>query len=364
MSKPLTSLDSYRLLGRSGLRVSPLCLGTMTFGTDWGWGADAETSHAIFRAYTERGGNFIDTANFYTDGSSERIVGECIADERERYVLATKYTLNTRRGDPNAGGNHRKNMIQAVEASLKRLGTDYIDLYWVHAWEYRTPIDEVMRALDDLVRQGKILYVGASDFPAWKVAQANTLAELMGWSRFIGLQVEYSLAMRDIERDLAPMAVEMGLGVTPWSPLAGGLLTGKYTREELERQRQAAGEHDAFNSSNRLMAADERKLVIVDTVDAVAKEIGRTPAQVALNWTLTRPGVASTILGARRVEQIEDNLGALDFTLDDEQLARLDDASRIELGFPHDFITGGFVDDIVTGGSDIAPQRVAVRTTA
>ena len=358
MSQPITTLDSYRLLGRSGLRVSPLCLGTMTFGSDWGWGADEATSQAIFRAYAERGGNFIDTANFYTEGSSEKLVGRCIAGERDRFVLATKYTLNTRRGDPNAGGNHRKSMMQAVEASLERLGTDYIDLYWVHAWEYRTPIDEVMRALDDLVRQGKVLYVGASDFPAWKVAQANTLAELRGWSRFIGLQVEYSLAMRDIERDLVPMAVELGLGVTPWSPLAGGLLSGKYSRDDIERQRQAnaAGELDVFDSRQRVLLPDDRQLSVVDEVKAIAEEIDRSPAQVALNWTLTRPGVTSTLIGARHVAQLEDNLGALDFGLDATHLTRLDRISRIELGFPHDFIAGDFVDDIITGGTTIASR--------
>ncbi|MDI5986483.1 aldo/keto reductase [Halomonas sp. M4R5S39] len=356
MSQAITTLDSYRLLGRSGLRVSPLCLGTMTFGADWGWGTDEATSEAIFRAYAEKGGNFIDTANFYTEGSSEKIVGRCLAGERDRFVLATKYTLNTRRGDPNAGGNHRKNMVQAVEASLKRLGTDYIDLYWVHAWEYRTPIDEVMRALDDLVRQGKVLYVGASDFPAWKVAQANTLAEFRGWSRFIGLQVEYSLAMRDIERDLVPMAVDLGLGVTPWSPLAGGLLTGKYSRDDIERQRRAnaAGEVDVFNSRQRVLLPDERQLSIAEEVRAIAEEVGRSPAQVALNWTLTRPGVTSTLLGARRVAQIEDNLGALEFSLDDQQLTRLNEISEVDLGFPHDFITGEFVNDIITGGARIA----------
>ncbi|EPC03162.1 hypothetical protein L861_22905 [Litchfieldella anticariensis FP35 = DSM 16096] len=360
MSQPITTLDSYRLLGRSGLRVSPLCLGTMTFGSDWGWGADEATSEAIFRAYAEKGGNFIDTANFYTNGSSEKIVGRCIAGDRDRFVLATKYTLNTRCGDPNAGGNQRKNMVQSVEASLKRLGTDYIDLYWVHAWEYRTPVDEVMRALDDLVRQGKVLYIGASDFPAWKVSEANTLAELRGWSRFIGLQVEYSLAMRDIERDLVPMATELGLGVTPWSPLAGGLLTGKYSRADIERQQRAneAGELDVFNNQQRVLLPNERQLSIADEVRAIAEEVDRSPAQVALNWTLTRPGVTSTILGARRVEQLQDNLGALDFSLSDEQLTRLNEISQIELGFPHDFITGEFVNDIITGGATIASRWV------
>lgn len=218
---PITSLDTYRLLGRSGLRVSPLCLGTMTFGTDWGWGADNDTSKVIFEAYANRGGNFIDTANFYTNGTSEKLVGELIASERDRFVLATKYTMNMRPGDPNAGGNHRKNMVRSVEDSLRRLGTDYIDLYWLHAWDSTTPVDEVMRALDDLVRAGKILHVGASNAPAWKIAQANTLSELMGWTRFVAMQVEYSLAVRDVERELLPMARELDIAVLPWSPLAG-----------------------------------------------------------------------------------------------------------------------------------------------
>nr|WP_163500867.1 aldo/keto reductase [Halomonas socia] len=363
MNRPITTLDTYQLLGRSGLRVSPLCLGTMTFGSDWGWGADEATSEAIFRAYAERGGNFIDTANFYTAGTSERIVGRCIAGDRDRFVLSTKYTLNMRPGDPNAGGNHRKSLVQAVEASLKRLGTDYIDLYWVHAWEYRTPIDEVMRALDDLVRQGKVLYVGASDFAAWKVAEANTLAELMGWSRFIGLQVEYSLARRDSERDLIPMAAELGLGVMPWSPLAGGLLTGKYTREDIERQRHASesGELSAFGGQQRLLLPSERQLSIADAVQAIAEELERTPAQVALGWLLTRPAVASPIMGARHLAQLEDNLGALHVPFSDDQLVRLDRLSQVDLGFPHDFITSPFVNDNVTGGARIPPQRIAVR---
>ncbi|QTP57814.1 aldo/keto reductase [Billgrantia antri] len=363
MNRPITSLDSYRLLGRSGLRVSPLCLGTMTFGSEWGWGADEATSEAIFRAYAERGGNFIDTANFYTEGTSERIIGRCIANDRDRFVLSTKYTLNMRHGDPNAGGNHRKSLMQAVEASLKRLGTDYIDLYWVHAWEYRTPIEEVMRALDDLVRQGKVLYLGASDFPAWKVAEANTLAELMGWSRFIGLQVEYNLVQRDSERDLVPMAAELGLGVMPWSPLAGGLLTGKYTRNDIERQRHASesGELLAFGGQQRLLLPSERQLAIADAVREIAEELACAPAQVALGWLLTRPTVTCPIVGARYLAQLEDNLGALDVPFSDGQLARLDRLSRVELGFPHDFITSQFVNENVTGGARIPPQRVAVR---
>jgi aryl-alcohol dehydrogenase-like predicted oxidoreductase len=348
-------LDHYRLLGRSGLRVSPLCLGTMTFGTDWGWGADEETSRAIFDAYAGRGGNFIDTANFYTRGTSERLVGRFVAGERDRFVLASKYTLNMNPGDPNAGGNHRKCMVRAVEASLQRLATDYIDLYWLHVWDDTTPVDEIMRGLDDLVRAGKILYIAVSDTPAWRIAQANTLAELRGWSRFIALQVEYNLALRDAERDLIPMAIGLGLGVLPWSPLASGLLSGKYSRADLDRQR-AAGQGAGVEGARPLTLSDKR-IEVAEAVKAVAADIGRTPAQVALAWLLARPGVTSPILGARTRAQIEDNLGALEVILDADALQRLEAASEITLGFPHDFIAGDMVRGIVAGGTTIEPRR-------
>ncbi|MBT8486173.1 MAG: aldo/keto reductase [Phycisphaerales bacterium] len=362
MPESTTQLDHYRLLGRSGLRVSPLCLGTMTFGTDWGWGADRDTSRAIFDAYAEAGGNFIDTANFYTKGTSEKLVGEFVGRERDRFVIATKYTLNMRPGDPNAGGNHRKNMVRAVEASLERLGTDFIDLYWLHMWDSTTPVDEVMRGLDDLVRAGKVVYIGVSDTAAWKVAQANTLAELRGWSRFIALQVSYSLALRDVERDLAPMAIELGLGVTPWAPLAGGILTGKYTRADiprLEAARTAEG-FDPFDSTDRPLTLTEQRLALADVVKQVAAEAGRTPAQVAINWLLTRPGVTSPIIGARTLAQVKDNLAALGFIPSDDMLARLDEASAISLGFPHDFLAGPFVQQLVHGGARVETPGVRV----
>src|ERR1700678_2661255 len=221
-----TSMN-YKLLGRSGLRVSDLCLGTMTFGDAWGWGTDKDEARNIYNAYREAGGNFIDTANIYTNGVSERFIAEFMSGHRGEIVVATKYTNAKPGADANAGGNQRKNMVQAVEASLKRLGTDYIDLYWLHIWDQITPVEAVMRAFDDLVRQGKILYAGVSDMPAWLVAKANTLAELRGWTSFVGLQIEYSLIERTPERDLLPMAADLGLGVTAWSPLAGGILTGK-----------------------------------------------------------------------------------------------------------------------------------------
>jgi aryl-alcohol dehydrogenase-like predicted oxidoreductase len=230
----------YKLLGNSGLRVSELCLGTMTFGEDWGWGSSEEESRKVYDAFLDAGGNFIDTANIYTSGTSERLLGEFLHGQREHIVLATKYTNAAPGTDPNAAGNHRKSMVQALEASLKRLKTDYIDLYWLHIWDQITPIEEVMRAFDDLVRQGKILYAGVSDIPAWVVAKGNTLAALRGWTPFVGLQIEYSLIERTPERELLPMAADLGLGVTAWSPLAGGVLTGK--------QLEAGGAKDSRQS--------------------------------------------------------------------------------------------------------------------
>lgn len=350
-----TRLDEYQLLGRSGLRVSPLCLGTMTFGTDWGWGSDKETSRAILDTYAERGGNFLDTSNYYTDGTSETFLGEFLEGRRDWFVLGTKYSLNVRQGDPNAGGNHRKNMVQAIEGSLKRLRTDRVDIYWLHAWDFSTPVDELMRGLDDLVRQGKIGYIAVSDTPAWKVAQLNQYAEAHGLTRFIAYQAEYNLATRDAEREILPMCRELGLGVTPWAPLAGGVLTGKYSREDMEREQRERKSDDLFGSNeNRMPLLTERKLEIADTIKQVAEEAGRSSSQVALNWLLTQAGVPSLIIGARKLSNLEDNLGCLDFTLTDEQLARLDEVSKIELGFPHEFIGNPVVREIVTGGAKIA----------
>jgi aryl-alcohol dehydrogenase-like predicted oxidoreductase len=342
-----TALTDYRLLGRSGLRVSPLCLGTMTFGEDWGWGADRETSRRLLDRYLERGGNFIDTANLYTNGTSESLLGEFLEGRREQVVLATKFTLSMRRGDPNGGGNQRKNLMQSLEASLRRLRTDRIDLYWVHAWDGVTPVDETMRALDDAVRQGKVLYVGVSDYPAWKVAQANTLAELRGWTAFRALQVEYSLVQRDVERELVPMARELGLGVTPWAPLAGGVLTGKYAQ---------GGESQRRDRNMNLHRLGERTDRIVRELLAIAGELGKSPAQVAIRWCLERPGVTSPILGARNVEQLDDNLGALTFTLSDDQRRRLDEASAIALGWPHDFLAQPGVRENLAGGTTLVNE--------
>jgi aryl-alcohol dehydrogenase-like predicted oxidoreductase len=354
-SEPITRLDHYRLLGRSGLRVSPLCLGTMTFGTDWGWGADKETSRQIFDTYVEHGGNFIDTADFYTNGTSEKLVGKFIHDRRDAFVLATKYTLKKRQGDPNAAGNHRKSMMTAIEASLKRLDTDYIDLYWLHIWDGTTPVDELMRAFDDLVRQGKVLYIAISDTPAWKIAQLNTYAEAHALTRFISTQVEYSLVQRDAERDILPMCRELGIGLLPWSPLGSGVLTGKYSDDDLKAERDAIAKGDAnpLDSSNRIVGLTEQKLRVAEAVKDIAGQVGCSPAQVALNWLLTRNGVTSLIIGARTLEQLEDNLGCLDFTLDKEQLDQLDEVSAIELGFPHDFMASPFIQDLYTAGATI-----------
>lgn len=331
----------YTLLGKTGLRVSELCLGTMTFGEDWGWGAPIETSRRILELYAEAGGNFIDTANKYTNGSSESFLGELLHSDRDHFVISTKYTLQTRAGDPNTAGNHRKNLVQALEASLKRLRTDHIDVYWVHARDTLTPVEEVMRALDDQVRAGKVLYVGVSDWPAWEVAYANTLADLRGWSAFVGLEIEYSLLQRTPERDLLPMAQAFDLGVTCWSPLAGGLLTGKYLP-------------DAKHSDDRLVESADQRLTgpaerTVREVVAIAEDLGVTPSQVALAWLLTRPGVVIPIVGASKEQQMQQNLACLDVKLDAEQLTRLDRASVIELGFPHDFLRSESIKRIVYG---------------
>ena len=344
----------YILLGRSGLRVSELCLGTMTFGGAPGWGSPEEVCGRQLDLFLERGGNFIDTANRYTDGRSEEILGRLLKGRRESVVLATKYTMSMRAGDPNAGGNARKNMMQSVRASLARLGTDYIDLYWVHAWDLITPVDEVMRALDDLVRSGVVHYVGASDFPAWKVAEANTLAGLRGWSPFVGLQIEYNLVERTVERELIPMARGLGIGVMPWSPLAGGLLSGTYTRADLAARRELApGERPTDRREFVRARLTERKVAVAAALGEVAAELGRPPAQVALRWVMDRPGVQSTILGARTLGQLEVNLGCLDFELEAGASARLDRASEVELGFPHEMIRSPRIRLLLHGGVEV-----------
>ncbi len=321
----------YQLLGHSGLKVSEVCLGAMTFGDDWAIGVGRDESRRVFDTFAEAGGNFVDTAVNYTEGTSEKLVGEFIRSQREHFVLATKYT-GTRQDqtDLNQGGNSRKNMMQSVERSLKQLGTDYIDLYYVHFWDEITPIEEVMRALDDLVRAGKILYVGVSDSPAWLVSESNMLAELRGWSRYIAYQLPYSLAWRDIERAELQVARRWDMAVVPWSILDAGSLSGKYSRGETGTRWKAEN-----------ISPEKRR--IIDAVDKMAKELGRTPSQVAVNW-VRQQSLAQMIplLGARSAEQLKDNLGALDWKLTGEQLETLNASNPISLGFPRDALEGGF----------------------
>jgi len=322
-------LDQYVTLGRSGLRVSRLCLGAMTFGEDLGWGSSVEESRRIIDRFIELGGNFIDTANLYTKGHSEKIIGDHIGRDparRDRLVIATKFSGNLYPGDPNGGGSGRKSIVSACENSLRRLQTDYIDLYWLHNWDVHTPIEETMAALDDLVRAGKVRYLGVSDTPAWKIAQANVLAQFRGWSAFVGLQIEYSLLERTVEQELVPMAVELGLGITPWSPLKSGALSGKYTRRNAG---QAKGERQFMDTF-----LNERTYAVVDELEAIARVRESTPARVALAWVRERPGVTSTIIGARRAEQLEDNIGSLDVALTAEERGRLDALTQPTFGFP------------------------------
>ncbi|WP_216207749.1 aldo/keto reductase [Amycolatopsis aidingensis] len=351
------TLDSYRLLGRSGLRVSPLALGTATFGTEWGWGAEKDEARKLFDTYVERGGNFIDTANTYTDGSSERQLGEFTRDNRESLVLATKYTTLRRPGDPNSAGSHRKSMFASVETSLRRLHTDYLDLLYLHVWDFTTPVEEILRGMDDLVRQGKVLYVAISNAPAWEISRMQAIADLRGWSPLVGLQIEYNLINRAAERDLIPMARAMGLGVTPYSPLAGGLLTGKYSRADLTAAHTGSGEstRKSFNADVGMIS--ERNLAIADAGKEVAAELGCTPAQVGLAWTLQNPGVTAPIIGARTTEQLEGNLRALEVDLTADQLARLDEASAIDLGYPHDLLVSDHMRNVTKGDLRIETRR-------
>lgn len=363
-------LDHFVTLGRSGLRVSPLCLGTMTFGQDWGWGSTPEESFAILDAYREAGGNFIDTADIYTKGHSEAIIGQWLRQRAGaeggtegggRMIVATKFFGNMFPGDPNGGGASRRRLMDSLEDSLRRLGRDHVDLYWLHAHDPFTPVEETMRALDDAVRAGKARYIGFSDTPAWFLARAQTMAEFRGWSPIIALQVEYSLLQRTVEGELIPAALELGMGVTPWSPLASGALSGKYSR------RNQKGEEGGRQWVGGKL--DERALTIIDALEAVAREIGSTVSRVALAWVRSRPGVASTIFGARTPAQLADNLGSLEVTLAPEQRARLDEVSRPALNFPHDFLLrsgpflqgGATINGRASAAWDMAPQSDAER---
>ena len=363
MTTDTTSLATYSLLGRSGLRVSPLALGTMTFGTEWGWGAPQETAFALMDRYLGAGGNFIDTADAYTGGTSESLIGQYFAERggRDRAVIATKFSFNTVPGDPNAGGNGRKNIHRALEASLKRLRTDYVDLYWLHAWDGLTPVEEVMGTLDALVKAGKVRYLGLSDAPAWYLSRAETLAELRGLERLAGLQLEYSLVERNIEREHVPAALALGLGITPWSPLASGLLSGKYSREGVKAQGQgrllavAGAGNPAFEK-----LFTEQNWRIVDTLVAVARELGRPPAQVALNWVTRRPGVTSTIIGATKLEQLDTNFGALDVDIPAHLHQRLDEVSAPPLVHPYLFFAPT-MQQMLTGGTTVRAEPMGFR---
>ncbi len=315
----------------------------MTFGTEWPLGGDHEASKAVFDAYANAGGNFLDTANRYTEGTSEKWVGEFIASDRDHFVVATKYTLHDRVGDPNFAGNHRKNLMRSVEGSLRRLNTDSIDLLWVHLWDSTTSEEEVMRGLDDLIRAGKAHYIGISDTPAWVVSRANTLAELRGWNRFAALQLEYSLIQRTPERDLFPMAKALDLAITPWGVLGGGALSGKYLRGEAGRVPEASARRS------------EKSMGIAEEAIAIAGELGATPSQVAVRWTMQRGQLVIPIVGARRAEQIEDSLGAAKIELTGDQIRRLDELTAIEAGFPHDFLKS----DAVKGATGNSLSMIA-----
>jgi aryl-alcohol dehydrogenase-like predicted oxidoreductase len=340
-------LDHYVTLGHSGLRVSPMCLGAMTFGEDLGWGTSVEDSQAIINRFLDRGGNFIDTANVYTHGHSEKIIGDHLAKDRarrDRVVLATKFFGGMYPGDPNSGGTNRKAIVNAAENSLRRLQTDYIDLYWMHAWDQTTPIEETLRALDDLVTSGKVRYIGFSDTPAWKCAEAQTIAKFRGFAPVIALQIEYSLLERTVEGELVPMALELGLGITPWSPLKSGVLSGKYTRDNHGSQKADRG---AFAEAN----LNDKTYDIVDALSAIAREKDSTPARVALAWLAQKPGVTSIILGARRLSQLDDNLAAADLVLSPGDVQKLDEISKPTLGFPASML--GIVPSFAYAGTTI-----------
>ncbi|TJZ50079.1 aldo/keto reductase [Streptomyces piniterrae] len=345
----------YTLFGKTGLRVSELSLGAMTMGGDEDWGASKETSGRILDMYAEAGGNFVDTANNYTGGSSETILGELLEGRRDRFVLGSKYTCATRKGDVNSGGNHRKNLVQSVEASLARLRTDRLDVLWVHARDNFTPVEEVMRALDDLVRTGKVLYIGVSDWPAWEIAQANTLAELRGWTSFAGSQLRYNLLERTPERELLPQARAFDLAVLAWAPLAAGKLTGKYRRGETGRL-----DPETVNGQ-----ADDREDAVISAVLEIAEQGGWSPAQVALAWLRGRPGNIVPITAATKESQLADNLASVEITLDADAVTRLDEVSAVPLGFPHDFLADSGVQDNVYGDrrQDIEDRRSTYRRT-
>jgi aryl-alcohol dehydrogenase-like predicted oxidoreductase len=329
----------YTTFGRSGLRVSEIALGTMTFGTEWGYGADYNESKKIFETYAHAGGNFIDTANRYTEGTSEKFIGDFISSDRDHFVVATKYSLQDRMNDPNFSGNHRKNMMRSLNESLKRLKTDFVDLLWLHAWDNLTPHEEILRGLNDLISSGKVHYIAISDTPAWQVAKLNTLAELRGWNAFAGLQVEYSLLQRTPERDLIPMAKEFGLTVTPWAPMAGGALSGKYLKGELGRVKENSARRSDF--ANR----------IAEKVVEAANKMGVSPSQVAIRWAMQKEFSSIPIVGSRKHEQISESLHAAEIIIPEELMTELNEVSKIDLGFPHDFLASDGVKQVLFGGT-------------
>ncbi|MDI9893571.1 aldo/keto reductase [Rhodococcus sp. IEGM 1381] len=354
----MTRMDEYRLLGRSGLRVSPLSLGAMTFGAAWGWGADEGDSRRIFDAYLDAGGNMVDTANIYTDGQSEQYLGRFLRGRRDSVVVATKYAATRDPSDPNAGGGGRKSLRGSVEASLRNLGTDHIDLLYLHAWDGMTPSDEIIASLGELVRSGKVLYIGISDTPAWEVARMQTTAELRGWPSFAALQVEYSLIERTTERELLPMATNLGIGVVPWAPLGGGVLTGKYTAADLATPGSASPTGTRRDHAKANGTLTVRGLEIAATVVDVANELGVTAAQVALAWTLRHPSVVSSLIGARTSEQLQQNISALDVVFDQSQLDKLHTVSAVDAGFPHEFLMRPMVRGVTTGRTTVRPRPV------
>jgi aryl-alcohol dehydrogenase-like predicted oxidoreductase len=359
------NMNSYVTLGRSGLKVSPLCLGTMTFGTEWGWGSEEKDSKTIFDRYLEAGGNFLDTADGYTMGHSEQLVGKFVAERklRDNVVIATKFTFNGQQGNPNAGGNGRKNIYRALEGSLSRLQTDYVDLYWLHAWDTVTPVEEVLSTLNDLVREGKILHFGFSDTPAWYVARAQTLAQAQGKEPLIALQLEYSLAERNIEREHIPVAQELGIAICPWSPLASGLLSGKYKREGNSGSGDGRLQQTKDQANPVFRKFSERNWQIVEVLANVSKQIGKSPAQVALNWVATQPGVTSTIIGATKTSQLDANLASLDFTIPVDLRKQLNEASALEIAHPYLFFTEG-IQQMINGGKAVRPWEPARATGA
>lgn len=348
-------INEYRALGRTGLKVSPLALGAMTFG----WGADEKTSKDIFHKYLASGGNFIDTADGYGAGTSEEWLGRMIRETgtRDQVVLATKFTFNMAEGNPNAGGNGRKNVYRAIDASLKRLQTDYIDLYWMHAWDQVTPVEEVMSTLSDLVRAGKIRHIGLSDVPAWYASRAQTLAEKNGWERVAALQLEYSLISRSLEREHLPMARELGISLVPWSPLASGFLSGKFTRtaKGVEGEGRVQEVKDSGNPVLEKFTKNERNWIILDHLKAVASELGQSPAAVALSWVFHRPGVTSTLIGATKVSQLEANLQAFALKLPEEAMRRLSEVSQLEENELDHFFTD-FMFNWINGGVKVVRE--------